>query len=161
MPRVFRGLTWGEVAALVIAALMAVIVGFRLIVPPGLWFRVGSLDVHSATSCDQIVVEYNRKIVRPFYGTWRVEIEIAAGAGWEEAYSGPLHYQTYVPDAVLPDNGLVSLAWFTADDAICAHLGIPGEYRIAAYWVVNEGAFLDLLTRRVQRVALFEILEPS
>lgn len=158
MPRVFRGLTWGEVAALVIATLMALIVGFRLVVPPGLWFRVGDLDVHSAAHWSEVRIDYDRRIRREFQGTWRVEVARAVPDGWQEVCAGPLHYQTYTPDTVLPDGGSVTLDWFTGPPPACYTLADVGRYRLCAYWTINEGAWLGLLTRRVQRCGQFEIV---
>ena len=158
MPVVFRGLTWAEVAVVVVAALMALGVGFRIMVPPSIWFRVGDLDVHSATRWQDVRVQYDRTIRREFYGAWRVEVSRQVAGGWEEVGAGPKHHQTYTPDTVLPDGGMVTLDWFTGPPPACYALTDPGRYQLCAYWTVNEGAWLGLLTRRIDRCGTFEIV---
>ena len=159
MPRAFRGLAGAEVAVVLIAALMAAIVAFRLLLPPSIWFRVGELDVHSATRWQDVRVYFDRDIEREFYGAWRVEVGRKVPGGWEEVCAGPKNYQTYEPDTVLPDGGLVPLDWFTGPPPSCYALTDPGRYRLCAYWTVNEGAWMGLLQRRVSRCGQFEIVE--
>lgn len=158
MPRMFRGLVWGEVAAVVIAALIGVVVGFRLIVPPGLWFQVGPLEITSAARWQDVRVTFDRTILREFHGTWRVEVERRVPIGWEEVCATDLRYQTYTPDAVLPDGGRVTLDWFTGPPPACYELEEAGRYRLCAYWTINNDAWLGVLTRRVQRCGQFEIV---
>lgn len=158
MPKILRGLTWPDVAALLILTVMGAVVGFRLAVPPGLWFRVGEVEITSAARWQDVRVHYHREIVRPFYGAWRAEVALRVPGGWQEVCAGPLNHQTYTPDAVLPDGGVVGLDWFVGEPPDCYQLTDPGHYRLCTYWIVNEGAWLGLLTRRVSRCAEFEIV---
>lgn len=142
----------------VVLLCIGAMVGFRMFVPPSIWFMVNTLEISSAQSWRDVRVTYDRTIVRDFHGTWRVEVEQRVSGGWEEICATDLRYQTYTTDAVLPDGGRVSLDWFTGPPPACYQIEEPGRYRLCAYWTINDDAWLGILTRRVQRCGQFEIV---
>jgi hypothetical protein len=158
MPRAFRGLTWAELAALLLAGLIAVIVGFRLLVPAAVWFQVGTISVSNATACEDLTVHYPRVIRHQFDGAWRVEIDRAVPGGWLPVATTATNQDTYQVDTVLPADDLVTFDWFTAGQIDCARIG-PGIYRLTAVWTVNTGSWGGVMTRIVRRDATFEVLE--
>jgi hypothetical protein len=158
MPRAFRGLTWAELAALMLAGLIAVIVAFRLMVPAAVWFQVGTISVSNATACEDLTVHYPRVIRHQFDGAWRVEIDRAVPGGWLAVATTPMQPETYEIDSVLPADDLVTFDWFTAGRINCEVIG-PGIYRLTAIWIVNTGSWGGVLSRTVRRSDTFEVLE--
>ena len=157
MPRAFRGLTWAELAALLLLGLIGVIVAFRLLVPAAVWFQVGTISVTNARTCEQLMVHYPRTIRQQFEGAWRVEIDRAAPGGWMPVATTATNQDTYQIDSVLPADDLVTFEWFTAGQIDCSAIG-PDHYRMTAIFVVNTQSWGGVTTRLVQRQATFEVL---
>jgi len=158
MPKAFRGLTWAELAALLIAGVIACIVAFRLLVPAALWFQVGSVTVDNARSCEELVVHYPRVIRHQFDGAWRVEVDRAVSGGWLAVAATPVNDVTYQVDSVLPENDVVTFDWFTGGQIDCADIE-PGIYRMTTVWTVNTGSWGGVFTRVVRRATTFEVVE--
>jgi hypothetical protein len=120
------------------------------------YFVVNGLIVADAIQGEEVKVIYDRKVVRPFRGTWTVAVQSlpnASGINYGVCNgSGTTDYQV---STKLPET--VNLGWFvTGENGRCVLP--PGKYIIRASWEIE----LDYGVRKFVRQAsnVFQIFPP-
>lgn len=111
---------------------------FTLIVMPPLawpssfWFDVDAVSVSSAPVGSPLHMTVDRKIKRPFRGSWQTTVRQWDGAGWV-TWCNARGASNYRPESRFPKD--LSLQWWT--DGQC-HPVPQGRYKITTTWIIRD-----------------------
>lgn len=100
--------------------------------PSSFWFDVTAVSVSSAPAGSPLHMTADRKIKRPFRGSWQTTIRQWDGAGWV-TWCNAQGASNYRPDSKFPRD--LTLQWWT--DGQC-HPVPQGRYKITTTWVIRD-----------------------
>ena len=144
-----------EKLGLSLAAVLLFFAAANFAIPSSFWMSVQKLDVLDAKQGEEILIDYERTLRRPFVADWRVKIRRVTGDGLEWVCATPVAREDYDTASRLPRP--VTLRWFAWTDERCYNLG-PGQYVLSATWEINPDGLATLFFRRtVTRTDTFTI----
>lgn len=94
------------------------------------WFVVNQIYVTDHQQNEEPIFTYDRTIKKPFYGTWKVEVQVVEQGKMYTICDGEGNNE-YKPEHTLPPDA--DMEWFVGTRCNLQ----PGTYRLAAYWHIN------------------------
>ena len=137
----YRDEKWG----LSLAAVLIFFTAANVFVRDDFWMSVQKMDVLDTKAGEEILIDYERTLRRPFTADWRVKIRRVTDGGLEWVCATPVSREDYDAKSTIPQP--VTLRWFAWTDERCYDLG-PGQYVISATWEINPDGFATLFFRR-------------
>lgn len=117
------------------------------------WYQVNDIVVFDTPVGEEVVMDVERTIRRPFTARWSVLVrELSDENGWEIVCTAQ-GSGNYRPDAVLPNP--TTLGWWT--DGQCATLE-PGYYMISTVWRIDVPTIGDRIAAHDTDV--FRVFDP-
>ena len=100
---------------------------------PSFWYQIEDIVVFDVPEGEEIVLDVDREIRRPFTARWSVLVReySESASGWEIVCVARGHGD-YRPDATLPEP--LTLRWWT--NGQCPQLE-PGRYMISTVWRID------------------------
>lgn len=100
--------------------------------PTSYWMTVSRVHAFDTPHKEDVVMDVDRVIARPFVGQWSVLVRSWSDKGWE-IYCTAQGSADYRPDAVLPDP--LTLAWWTNGQCLTPD---TGTYFISTIWSIKH-----------------------
>lgn len=97
---------------------------------PADYFQVKRIDIPDAKPDEAVVLDVDRKILKPFKSSWVVEVgKLDEKLGGYSLHCSGSGQNIYRPDNVLP--AVVTLSWWLGHDRCKLP---PGRYRVETAW---------------------------